>query len=394
MLKFVKNSSARVVAVILLLLSIGLSQVDHYGISFDERVEIFMVRWNYELVTENKPIPRDLRYYGTVFNFSTQFLYEIKNAIAGETERFGSYRDHDWLAFDANRFKHLVTFKHGFTFVFSMIAYLAVAGIVSRLVGAAYAWIGPVALFFFPRFWGHSFFNPKDIPFAAMLTLGTYVGGCLIETFNQVDLNLLEKQTNKHSIVRAYIAAALYGCLVGLATGVRIGGLFLLVFVLLAHVATRLPKWLKTKQLRQVTLRFSGLYALMLSTWGLTTTAIHPAAWSNPVKWLIDTLLYLSDHIWSDTVLFAGDYIPAQSLPWSYLPTWLLITTPVFMLVAIVFGLLFIVLRYKTMNHSQKALILLVLLQITFLSCCSNFEAVPHSMMVSGSSYLYCLLLP
>lgn len=361
MLKLVKGASARVILVIVLLLSIGLSQIDHYGVSSDEPLEIAMVRWNYELITENKPIFGDLRHYGTVFNVSNQVLYEIRNAITGKTDRFGSYQDNDWLTYDATRFKHLVTFKHGFTFVFSMIAYLSVAGIVSRLIGKAYAWIGPVALFLFPRFWGHSFFNPKDIPFAAMLTLGTYLGGCLIATFNQIDL-----KPAKHSIRRAYIAAALYGCLVGLVTGVRIGGLFLLGFVFLAHIATRVPTWIKTRQLRTVTLRLTGLYALMLSTWALTTTVVHPAAWANPVKWLIETLVYLSNHGWSGSVLFAGNYISAQSLPWSYLPTWLLITTPIFMLVAVGLGFLFMVFRYKTMNHDQKALILLVLLQIAF----------------------------
>ena len=80
-LKLIKHPSVRVILVILLLLTIGLSQINHYGISSDEYLEIMMVRWNHELITESTPIGGDLRHYGTVFNFLTQFLYEIKNLM-------------------------------------------------------------------------------------------------------------------------------------------------------------------------------------------------------------------------------------------------------------------------------------------------------------------------
>ncbi|MEM9484918.1 MAG: hypothetical protein AAGA83_14665 [Cyanobacteria bacterium P01_F01_bin.116] len=365
-LKLLKHPSVRVGLVILLLLTVGLSRIDHYGHSSDEYLEIMMVRWNHEFITENTPIGGDLRHYGTVFNFLTQFLYEIKIILFGEADRFGSYGDPDWLTYNATQFKHLAAFKHGFIFIFSMVAYLSVAGIVSRLIGGAYAWIGPVALFFFPRFWGHSFFNPKDIPFAAMLTLGTYMGGYLLEKFTQAEHNPPVKSNNRRALGTAYGSAALYGCLVGLITGVRIGGLFLLGFVLLVHVATRLPTWLSKKQLSSIIPQIIGLYGLMVGTWFLTTTIVHPSAWANPVGWLTETLAYMSNHTWSGTVLFAGEQISAISLPWSYLPTWLLITTPLFISIAIGTGLLFAVLHYKTMNPHQKALTLLVLLQIAF----------------------------
>jgi hypothetical protein len=58
----------------------------------------------------------------------------------------------------------------------ALIAYGSVSGLVGILAGPKYAWYGPVVLALFPRFWGHSFFNPKDIPFAAMFTLGTFLG--------------------------------------------------------------------------------------------------------------------------------------------------------------------------------------------------------------------------
>lgn len=354
-IQFLKGSSIRVTVVILLLLSIGLLRIDTYGISTDEGLEIAMVTWNYRLIADSLPIPGDLEHYGTVFNFSAQFLYDIKYFIENVTNVSGSVRadGKPWISYDLIRFKHYVTF------ILSMVTYIAVAGIVGRLIGRRYAWLGPIALFFLPRFWGHSFFNPKDIPFAAMFTLGTYMGGCLIERLTKLGDPDIDRD-------RIYLLSILYGVLVGLVTGVRIAGLFLLGFVVVSHFIAQVRLSMVVRGVQQFIGRFIKPYALMVATWSLTTTLVHPAAWSNPVVWMLDTLAYMSSHEWSGTVLFSGAFIKATDLPWTYLPKWFLITTPIFMQIAVVLGIAFCITHYKKMHESQKALLILVLMQIFF----------------------------
>lgn len=74
-----KNAYLKINAVIIVLAVIGLSIVGHYGISSDEAIEISMVKWNFELVTQGKPMPNKLmKYYGTVFNFTSEVVFQAK----------------------------------------------------------------------------------------------------------------------------------------------------------------------------------------------------------------------------------------------------------------------------------------------------------------------------
>ena len=52
----------------------------------------------------------------------------------------------------------------------SLLAYACAAGLVGLIFGPRPGWLAVVALLCLPRFWGHAFFNFKDIPFAAGFT--------------------------------------------------------------------------------------------------------------------------------------------------------------------------------------------------------------------------------
>jgi hypothetical protein len=76
-----KRAYLKVAAVIVSLAIIGLSTIGHYGVSWDENVEISMVRFNFELITQGKPIPSDYKYYGTAFNLTSEIIFQIQSFI-------------------------------------------------------------------------------------------------------------------------------------------------------------------------------------------------------------------------------------------------------------------------------------------------------------------------
>lgn len=353
---YLKNAYIKTAIVIISLAIIGLSIVGHYGVSSDEKLEIQMVQWNFNLITKGEPIPINLKHYGTLFNVTSEAVFQLKefwddrvinNSISFSTNQKSINNSY--------KFYERIKIKHICTFLVSLITYASVAGIVGILAGRQYAWFGAVVLALFPRFWGHSFFNPKDIPFAAMFTLATFLGACLVDYYLKADQDNI-----KLGINRVTLYSLLYGILVGLVTGIRIGGFFLLFFIVIAHIFTTLIK----KKNYRTFYRFLSLYGLMVISWMTTTTIIHPASWSNPIRWFIETLRYLSKHGWSGTVLFEGQFISAHQLPWHYLPKWFLITIPEIFIIMFFLGLLLLISQLKKLNDTQTACVVLVLLQI------------------------------
>ncbi|MEQ9622403.1 ArnT family glycosyltransferase [Coleofasciculus chthonoplastes] len=353
---FFKNAYIKTAIVIICLAIIGLSIVSHYGISSDEAIEISMVKWNLNLITKGEPIPSNLKHYGTLFNVTSEAVFQLKefwddrvinNSISSSTNQKSI--NHSYKFYERIKIKHICTF------LVSLITYASVAGIVGILAGRQYAWFGAVVLALFPRFWGHSFFNPKDIPFAAMFTLATFLGACLINYYLKADQDNI-----KLGINRVTLYSLLYGILVGFVTGTRIGGFFLLFFVVIAHLLAVL---VKKKNYRKL-YRFWSLYGLMVISWMTIITIIHPASWSNPIGWFIETLRYLSKHGWSGTVLFEGQFISAHQLPWYYLPKWFLMTIPGIFIIMFFLGLLLLIIKLKKLNDTQTVCVVLVLLQI------------------------------
>ncbi len=179
------------------------------------------------------------------------------------------------------------------------------------------ALLGPVFLALTPRFLGDIPANPKDMPFAVfyLLALG------LIYFFHQ------------RSRAGLLAQALLLGLAFGLAESSRILGLTLFpVYVLFdLHFLCRDPKqgWKEWKvHLRDMILLLTSVFIVssffLIATW--------PYLGSNFFLHFKEALDISSDFFWKNPVLFFGQEIPADHLPWTYLPVWFLLTTPLFIL--------------------------------------------------------------
>ncbi|NEP72214.1 MAG: hypothetical protein F6K25_08925 [Okeania sp. SIO2G4] len=355
--KLFNKSYIKLGAILALITLIGLSTVNHHGISVDEHLYLKIVQWNWEFIQEGKTIPSDLKFYGIVFDKVAEIIFQVKHWL--ETHLFSRPPLEPYLSAVDSEILVLDRFltKHVFTFCVSLISYLSVAGGITLLYGKKWAWLAPLMLALFPRFWGHSFFNPRDIPFAALFSLCIYLGAYIVEEIKQ----------NSNSpfflgIQRTSIRAIGYGILVGLLSGIRTGGFMMLGFVGLVSLIliprNNIGKFLKFYLVN---------YVLMTVSWAIALFCVTPSSWSNPFRWFWDAISYFSQHEWPGSVLFKGEFIKGSELPWDYLPTWFLITTPSIFLFYFLLGLIGLTRKYHQFSDRQKAYILLVILQIFLL---------------------------
>ena len=167
-----------------------------------------------------------------------------------------------------------------------------------------------------PTYYGHSFNNPKDVPFAAGMVWATYYAVRIVQGMPRPPLR----------------DVLLFGLAAGLATGVRVGGFIVFGYlglgvglaVILRALADRsfrtflVGSW--TGIWRVALPALAVLYPVMLLGW--------PWAQQNPLLNPYLALTEFSHHVYPWKTLFAGGYYEADQLPWTYLPLHLLLKAP------------------------------------------------------------------
>jgi dolichyl-phosphate-mannose-protein mannosyltransferase len=217
-----------------------------------------------------------------------------------------------------------------------VIALTGIIGIVfayrlaASLEGSRAGFLAATALALTPSYYGHSFINPKDLPFAVLFLASIYY---LVRAYDE--LPRLRRRT---------IAAL--GIALGLTLGVRVGAVMLFGYFVVLVAAWAIARRVKARSYPRR--QFAGdlraaakgfvivaviAWAIMLVWW--------PYAQLNPLLNPIRAMRALANFTeWPLTVLYGGRFIPSATLPWHYLPTSLLITLPEFYLLglAVVLG--------------------------------------------------------
>ena len=281
------------VAVLVLFAAAGAAVVGDYGVSTDPDLQRRIAAANLEYALGDDDalslhgLPDHNRYYGVAF--------ELPLLLAERA-----------LGLDDSRTAHL--FRHGATHLFWLCGGFACFLLARRLFDS-----GPLALLAMllfllqPRLYAHAFFNSKDVPFLSMFMIALY----LVH-------RAFEKDT-----VRAFVVL---GAGAAVLTNLRIMGVMLVAAVLgmraldLLHAAQRSG--------RRRVLKTTGAFG---AAWAATLYAISPYLWSDP-RQFAEALRVLSEHPTIPWGLFQGRLVRADDLPWSYVPTWMAVTTPPFTL--------------------------------------------------------------
>ena len=269
----------------LLFAAAGAVLLDDYGVSEDESTQrsIAEANFNYILGDPNALPTNSDRFYGVVIELP---LLLIERALGLRDSR------------DIYLMRHLAVhllFLAG-AFFCGLLAH--------RMFGSrALAALAMLLFLLHPRLYAHSFFNSKDLPFAALFL---------------ITLFLIHRAFRRGTPS----AFALCGFSVGLAINLRPFGLLLLPAVLAMR---GLDFWQAAGRCeRRRILATGGAFAAVALA---TMYVAHPYYWVNPLRFL-DAIAVLSQHPQQGPNLFQGELIRPAEVPPHFIPTWFAITAP------------------------------------------------------------------
>lgn len=197
--------------------------------------------------------------------------------------------------------------------------------LAKHLSGSRYfGLLGALFLFLTPRYFGNSFNNPKDIPFAVLYILFLYYLCRSIPYWRgRVPRGLLIKT----------------GIVGGFLMGIRIGGILVYCYFALFALLYQLYLWKAQKKnlitidlLRNTFFPFVISYAVMLIFW--------PWGQQNPFYNPFKALQIFSSAILILKFPFEGQVIAGNHLPWHYTLKWFYISTPPLILIGFVLFLI------------------------------------------------------
>ena len=261
---------------------------DDYGISFDGTAQrdIGIATLDYVLGDEYALADDLARFYGVAFEVPL-IIVERLLPLDSARERYLS--------------RHLAT--HLFFLVAGFFAWL----LAYRLFGSRLVALFAMLIFLLhPRVYAHSFYNSKDLPFLSMFMIALY---------------LTHRAFRRDSLW----AFALCGAGAGLLINIRVMGVILPPVVLgaLALDAVRAARREGGGDVKRVLANAGAFVAASAAT----LYATWPMLWREPLG-LIDAFRLISNHPTPAATLFRGEFVRWPSIPWDYIPTWILITTP------------------------------------------------------------------
>lgn len=198
---------------------------------------------------------------------------------------------------------------HLLNMLFSILIFVALFELLLyRFKNQFYAILGPLLLFFTPRFLGHIPANPKDIPFSVMYFL--------VLTIFYFKPRINEK-----------LWLILTGILLGVTISFRsVGAVLIFVYIVYWLYENNFLINTKDRVKRVINLVFDLVIILTFAF--LIFMFSYPFVAIDPVHNLLKMIKFQKKISWYATVLLFGKkYYPDQR-PWYYLPVWITITTP------------------------------------------------------------------
>ena len=217
--------------------------------------------------------------------------------------------------------------RHLVNCVFGLVAIVTAYRLGSYIVNPMAGFFSALFLTLTPVFYGHSFNNPKDLPFAAMYLVATYFILLSYDHLPRPSTSLLIKTSVS----------------IGLATAIRVGGLILFGYLALFWAAWFVVQWRAgafdgRAEVKKAAFALSSRLGLTVIVGWAAMLVWWPWAQISPLVNPFKALITLSRFDLVTSSFFNGSYIDSADLPWTYLPTWFCITLPEFYLIALFSG--------------------------------------------------------
>ena len=210
--------------------------------------------------------------------------------------------------------------RHGLNATVGWLGVVFCGALAARLAGRGVGLLAMVLLVLLPRYLGHAMNNPKDLPFATLSTAALFVMAGIPARYPFLTWPRVTG-----------LALA-----IGLALSVRPGGLLLIGYAgcVLAIQVLR-SRDFDGRRLR-VTVSLFAVTALLALTVPLP---FWPWLQTRPYVGLLEALAEVSNFDFPGHVLFDSRELLATLVPWTYVPVWLLYTTPLVTLTGLLLSL-------------------------------------------------------
>jgi hypothetical protein len=283
------------------LLVIGILIYRDFGVPIDEsyQLQTAMVNHGYIFKNDATLLSYEDRYYGVIFELP--------------------------LLWVSSRFtKPESMYVRHFLLYLAFLASLVIFYLLSRRLFNS-SWWGLLAvcmLVFSPRIFADAFYNSKDIAFMEAFILAIWTLVLLIDG--------VKKKSRKLAICALIFFHAIASSLL-IAT--RVPGVMIipisLILLFIAELES-IKSWIQTPIVLL-------LYLVLTASF---TVLFWPILWHDPLGEFINAFHYMSKlDDYGKAVLYLGEFIPSDELPWHYIPVWIGISTPVVVLVGFFPGL-------------------------------------------------------
>jgi len=365
--KFLSQSGLLLVCLLFLVyLILIFSTFLNYGITYDEEWHSqygeYIIRW-----------------YTSGFQDKSALKYwtlPLQGGFFDTIARFGAY----FLPFGRYESNHLVNALFGF------LGVIAVYKLGSFLASPLTGFLSALFLILTPRFYGHTFNNPKDIPMAVLSTFVVYYLVRAIPYLPRIPRALFLK----------------LGISLGLALAVRVGAIILVGYIGIAFGLWIFNRCFLDSDSRQNRITFkSDFWKLSMTFLGVCLIAYFvmliwwPAAQVRPIKQPLKGLWFATHFEQPIDVYFEGATISNKNLPWYYVLKWFLITMPEFYFFAFAAGMIvsvktFLVRRVKfsSLDKDRALEIFIILFGILFpigytvLTQPTDYDGIRHFLFV------------
>lgn len=212
------------------------------------------------------------------------------------------------------------------------------------LAGSMAGFLSALILTLTPTYYGHSFMNPKDLPFAVLFVVALYY---LTRAYD--DLPRLSMRS-----------VAVTGTAIGLVMAIRAAGVLLLGYFVLLVGFWLIAQYRKDPSYPSrpawTALRDGGVSFVLVSFVAWVWMLIWwPFAQLDPVLNPLRVFLMSAKFTeWHWTVLYRGQYFQSDSLPWHYLPGSFLVTLPEYYVVALSGGLVAFVIAIARKHRGDQ----------------------------------------
>ncbi len=276
--------------------------------------------------------------------------------------------------------------NHLINALFGFLGVIAVYKLGSFLASPLTGFLSALFLILTPRFYGHAFNNPKDIPMAVLSTFVVYYLVRAIPYLPRIPRAILLK----------------LGVSLGLVLAVRVGAVILIGYIGVAFGLWIFSKYFLSSDSRQNRVTFKA------DLWKLSKTLVvvcliayfvmliwWPAAQVRPIKQPLKGLWLATHFEQSIDVYFEGATISNNYLPWYYVLKWFLITMPEFHFFAFAAGVIisiktFLVQRVKfnSLDKDRALGIFIVLFSILFpigytvLTQPTDYDGIRHFLFI------------